>query len=179
MIITTCNTSKLTTSLSYQEPILIGSCLTCKSWLQSKQAFVVLLRYHVLLWSRYKLQRHHCHPHESSSSHSPDLAQLEIKNTIYLSCRLIHFIAHETLECDDWRNLLNYSVPSLPAWMMGSCKVGFDFWVCGDEILWCDHSNETFLTTLFSSLYKMKFGNFLEIVNTVKPVLSGHPLLSG
>ena len=143
--------------------MLISSCLTCKSWLQSKQAFVVLLQCHALLWWRYKLQRHHCHPHELSSSHSPCHAQLKIKNTICLSCRLIHFIAYETLECDDWRNLLNYSVPSLLAWMMESRKVGFDVSVCGDEILWCDHSNQTFFTALFSSLYKFKFGNFVEM----------------
>ena len=163
MIISTCKTSKLTTSLSYREPMLISSCLTCKSCLQSKQAFFVLLQCHVLLWWRYKLQRHHCHPLELSSSHSPCHAQLKIKNTICLSCRLIHFIAYETLECDDWRNLLNYSVPSLLAWMMESCKVGFDVWLCGDEILWCDHSNQTFFTALFSSLYKLKFGNFVEM----------------
>ena len=36
-----------------------------------------------------------------------------------------------------------------------------------DEILWCDHSNETFLGALshggscFSAFYKMKFGVFL------------------
>ena len=67
--------------------------LTCKSWLQLKQVFLDLLQHHVLLWWRYKLRRHHCHPLELSSSHSPCHAQLEIKNTICLSCRLIHFTA--------------------------------------------------------------------------------------
>ena len=37
-----------------------------------------------------------------------------------------------------------------------------------DEILWCDHSNETssaellHVTICFSIFYKMRFGNFLE-----------------
>ena len=37
-----------------------------------------------------------------------------------------------------------------------------------DEILWCDHPNETFLGTLshgascFSAFYKMKFGVFFN-----------------
>ena len=34
---------------------------------------------------------------------------------------------------------------------------------CVDEILWCDHSNETSLAVLYKIFYKMKFGIFLEI----------------
>ena len=173
----------LTTSLSYKEPILISSSLICKSWLQSKQAFVVLLQCHVLLWWRYKLQRHHCHPHELSSSHSPCHAQLKIKNTICLSCRLIHFIAHEQLECDDCCNLLNYSVPSLLAWMMESCKVGCDFWVCGwNPMVWPFKWNlieSIVLIIIQDEIWKFSWNFYHLNVNTVKPVLSEHPLLSG
>ena len=50
---------------------------------------------------------------------------------------------------------------------METCSVTLTF-ESVDEILWCDHSNETFLavrlhgTIGFSIFYKMKFGIFLE-----------------
>ena len=49
-----------------------------------------------------------------------------------------------------------------------TCNVVLTF-ECVDEILWCDHSNETSSAVLlhgsicFSTFYKMKFGIFLEI----------------
>ena len=50
---------------------------------------------------------------------------------------------------------------------METCNVVLTF-ESVDEILWCDHSNETSLTVrlhgtiCFSIFYKMKFGIFLE-----------------
>ena len=50
---------------------------------------------------------------------------------------------------------------------METCSVVLTF-ESVDEILWCDHSNETSLAVLlhgticFSIFYKMKFGIFLE-----------------
>ena len=50
---------------------------------------------------------------------------------------------------------------------MKTCSVVLTF-ESVDEILWCDHSNETFSAVLlhgaicFSIFYKMKFGIFLE-----------------
>ena len=50
---------------------------------------------------------------------------------------------------------------------MKTCSVVLTF-ESVDEILWCDHSNETSSAVLlrgticFSICYKMKFGNFLE-----------------
>ena len=54
---------------------------------------------------------------------------------------------------------------SLPESMMVTCSVVVTF-ESVDEILWCDHSNETSLPLLlngiicFSIFYKTKFGNF-------------------
>ena len=51
---------------------------------------------------------------------------------------------------------------------MEFCKVTLTF-ESADEILWCDHSNETSLPVLthgaiyFSKFHKMKFGNLVEI----------------
>ena len=57
---------------------------------------------------------------------------------------------------------------SLPECLMEFCKVALTF-ESVDEIIWCDHSNESSLPALthgticFSKLYKMKFGNLVEI----------------
>ena len=57
---------------------------------------------------------------------------------------------------------------SLPECLMEVCKVTLTF-ESVDEILRCDHSNESSLPTLphsaicFSKLYKIKFANLLEI----------------
>ena len=57
---------------------------------------------------------------------------------------------------------------SLPEYLMEYCKVTLTF-ESADEILWCDHSNETsppILThgaTYFSKFQKMKFGNLVKI----------------
>ena len=57
---------------------------------------------------------------------------------------------------------------SLPEWLMEFCKVTLTF-ESVDEILRCDHSNESSLPALshsaicFPKLYKMKFANSLEI----------------
>ena len=51
---------------------------------------------------------------------------------------------------------------------MGTCNVFLTFEFV-DEILWCDHSNETSSAVLlhgticFSLFYKMKLGIFLEL----------------
>ena len=56
---------------------------------------------------------------------------------------------------------------SLPESTMQTCSVVLTF-ESVDEILWCDHSNETSSAVLlhgticFSIFYKMKFGIFLE-----------------
>ena len=56
---------------------------------------------------------------------------------------------------------------SLPECLMESCKVTLAF-ESVDEILWCDHSNESSLPVLshdaicFPQLWKMKFGNLVE-----------------
>ena len=52
---------------------------------------------------------------------------------------------------------------------MEFCKVALTF-ESVDEILWCDHSNETSQSVLshgatcFSTFYKMKFGIFYQIL---------------
>ena len=57
---------------------------------------------------------------------------------------------------------------SLPEYLMEVCKVTLTF-ESVDEILSCDHSNETSLSVLthgaicFSKFDKMKFGNLVEI----------------
>ena len=56
---------------------------------------------------------------------------------------------------------------SLPECLMEFCKVALTF-ESVDEILRCDHSNESSLPVLshsccFSKFYKMKFGNLVEI----------------
>ena len=57
---------------------------------------------------------------------------------------------------------------SLPECLMEFCKVALTF-ESVDEILWCDHSNETSLPKLthgaicFSKFDTMKFGNLVEI----------------
>ena len=59
------------------------------------------------------------------------------------------------------------SEPESPESIMETCYVVLTF-ESVDEILWCDHSNETSSavllhgTTDFSVCYKMKFGIFLE-----------------
>ena len=56
---------------------------------------------------------------------------------------------------------------SLPGCLMEFCKVTLAF-ESVDEILWCDHSNESSLPVLshdaicFSQFWKMKFGNLVE-----------------
>ena len=56
---------------------------------------------------------------------------------------------------------------SVPESIMKTCSVVLTF-ESVDEILWCDHSNETSLvvllhgTILFANFYKMKFGIFLK-----------------
>ena len=56
---------------------------------------------------------------------------------------------------------------SLPECLMEFCKVTLTFQSV-DEILWCDHSNESSLPVLthgaicFSQFWKMKFGNLVE-----------------
>ena len=57
---------------------------------------------------------------------------------------------------------------SLPEYLMEFCKVTLTF-ESADEILWCDHLNESSLpvlshgATCFPKFYKMKFANLLEI----------------
>ena len=54
---------------------------------------------------------------------------------------------------------------SLPKFLMEFCKVTLTFELA-DEIVWCDHSNESSLPVLsysaicFSKFYKLKFANF-------------------
>ena len=56
---------------------------------------------------------------------------------------------------------------SLPESIIDTCSVVLAF-ESVDEILWCDHSNQTSSAVLlhgsisFSTFYKMKFGVFLE-----------------
>ena len=62
---------------------------------------------------------------------------------------------------------LNELTLSPPDCLMEFCKVTLTF-ESVDEILWCDHSNESSLPVLshdaicFSPLWKMKFGNFVD-----------------
>ena len=57
---------------------------------------------------------------------------------------------------------------SLSERLMESFKVTLTF-VSADQILWCDHSNKSYLPVLthgaicFSKFHKMKFGNLVEI----------------
>ena len=57
---------------------------------------------------------------------------------------------------------------SLPEYLVESCKVTLTF-ESVDEIVWCDHSNESSMPVLahgaiyFSKFHKMKFGNLVEI----------------
>ena len=59
-----------------------------------------------------------------------------------------------------------YLTLSLPECLMEFCKVTFQ---SADEILWCDHSNESSLPVLahdaicFSKFHKVKFGNLLSV----------------
>ena len=59
-----------------------------------------------------------------------------------------------------------YLTFSLPECLMEFCKVTFE---SVDEILWCDHSNESSLPLLthdaisFSKLHKVKFGDLLSV----------------
>ena len=59
-----------------------------------------------------------------------------------------------------------YLTVSLPECLMEFCKVIFEY---ADEILWCDHSNESSLPVLtnddicFSKFHKVKFGNLLSV----------------
>ena len=67
---------------------------------------------------------------------------------------------------------------SLPEYLMEICKVTLTF-ESADEILWCDHSNETSLTVLthgaiyFSKFHKMKFGNLVEICFSLNLAVKG------
>ena len=68
--------------------------------------------------------------------------------------------------CSDHTSI-NSSNPSLPESVMETCSV-FPIFESVDEILWCDHSNETSSAVLlhgtisFPIFYKMKFWIFLE-----------------
>ena len=58
-----------------------------------------------------------------------------------------------------------FLTPSLPECMMEFCKMTITF-DSADQILWCDHSNESSLTVLhsaicFTKFHKMKFGRNL------------------
>ena len=70
--------------------------------------------------------------------------------------------------------------PSLPESIMETCSVVLTF-ESVDEILWCDHSNETSSavhlhgTICFSIFYKMKLGIFgkqsdLEVTSPTRPL---------
>ena len=67
-----------------------------------------------------------------------------------------------------WQCMIMSLTLSLPEYLMEVCKVTLTF-ESVDEILWCDHSNETSLSVLthgaicFSKFDKMKFGNLVEI----------------
>ena len=50
-----------------------------------------------------------------------------------------------------WKNAVVFT-PSLPECLMEVCKVTLTFESI-DEILWCDHSNESFLPVLFTWCY--------------------------
>ena len=66
---------------------------------------------------------------------------------------------------------------SLPDCLMEFCKVALTFESL-DEILWCDHLNESSLAVLshgccFSKFYKMKFGNLVEICLWLRLAVKG------
>ena len=67
---------------------------------------------------------------------------------------------------------------SLPECLMESCKVTLTF-ESVNQILWCDHSNESSLPVLthgaicFSKFHKMKFGNLVEFCFWLSLVVRG------
>ena len=86
------------------------------------------------------------------------------------ACQVAHRAARDACGCGDLvedqdkRFLL---ILSLPGSVMETCSVVLTF-ESVDEILWCDHSNETSLAVLlygticFSIFKKIKFGIFFE-----------------
>ena len=72
---------------------------------------------------------------------------------------------------------------SLPECLMEFCKVALTF-KSVNEILWCDHSNETSLPVLtqgaicFSKFYKMKFANLVEICLWLHLAVKGLMIIS-
>ena len=70
--------------------------------------------------------------------------------------------------CQSFSLICIFLTLSLPECLIEFCKVTLTFGFV-DEILWCDHSNETSLPVLshdaicLSKFKKMKFGNLVEI----------------